>query len=406
MLVETFIRKQLRLKAHRVTKLEESDEGLVVHIDRLERRRLRCGLCGQLCPKVHSLVSKQRCWRDLSLRQTPLLLCYRPRRLRCGHCGVRVEAVPWAARWARVTRTLAAAVAVLARQLSWQQTAQHFRLNWKSVARVVKRAVAYGLAQRRRRPLHWIGVDEVSRRKGHRYLTVVYDLERRTLLWVGEDRTEQTLAGFFSGLGRRRCRTIQVVCMDMWAAYAKAVSQHAPQAQVLFDRFHLVQHLNRAVDEVRRAQMRRLRREEKVRFKGTRYLLLKNPWNLTADQKERLSTLVRWNTPITRAYYLKESFQLFFDYQQEKRAGEHLERWMHSAMRARLAPFQKLVRMLRSHLDGVLAWTKLRLSNGALEGMNNKIKLVSHRAFGFRSVEHYVAAIYHCCARLPLPLAA
>ncbi len=134
-----------------------------------------------------------------------------------------------------------------------------------------------------------------------------------------------------------------------------------------------------------------------------RYLLLKNPWNLTVDQKERLSTLVKWNTPITRAYYLKESFQLFFEYKQPKRAREHLERWMHSAMRSRLEPFKSFVRLLRGHLDGVLAWTKLRLSNGALEGMNNKIKLVSHRAFGFRSVEHYVAAIYHCCAQLSLP---
>ncbi len=187
------------------------------------------------------------------------------------------------------------------------------------------------------------------------------------------------------------------------AAYAKAVREHVPQAQILFDRFHLVQHLNRAVDEVRRAQMRQLSRREKVQFKGVRYLLLKNPWNLKPDQKERLSTLVRWNTPITRAYYLKESFQLFFEYKQPKRAREHLERWMHAAMRSRLEPFKKLVRMLRGHLDGVLAWTKLRLSNGALEGMNNKIKLVSHRAFGFRSVEHYVAAIYHCCAQLPLP---
>ena len=140
-----------------------------------------------------------------------------------------------------------------------------------------------------------------------------------------------------------------------------------------------------------------------MKFKRTRYLLLKNPWNLTPDQKQRLPTLVSWNTPITRAYYWKESLQLLFDYKQPKRAREHLERWMHSAMRSRLEPFNKLVKMLRSHLDGVLAWTRLRLSSGAVEGMNNKIKLLSHRAFGFRTVEHYVAAIYHCCARLPLP---
>jgi transposase len=212
-----------------------------------------------------------------------------------------VEAVPWAQLWGRVTTALARAVAELARHLSWQETARHFRLDWKSVASIVRRVVAYGLARRRRRPLHLLGVDEVSRRKGHHYLTVAYDLERRALLWVGEDRTEETLTRFFTELGRRRSATVRVVCLDMWQAYLKAVRNHAPNAQVLFDRFHLVQHLNRAVDEVRRSEMRRLSDTEKVSFKKTRFLLLKNPWNLRTDERERLSTLVRWNTrgPIT-----------------------------------------------------------------------------------------------------------
>ena len=136
----------------------------------------------------------------------------------------------------------------------------------------------------------------------------------------------------------------------------------------------------------------------------SRWLLLKNPWNLTSDQKERLSTLVRWNTPIVRAYYLKEAFQLFWEYRRPSRAEQHLQKWMNSAMRSRLGPFKKFVGMLRSHLDGILPWTKLRLSNGAVEGINNKIKSVSHRSFGFRSAKNFIAAIYHCCARPPLPV--
>jgi len=260
-----------------------------------------------------------------------MVLRYRPRRLRCARCGVHVEAVPWARLWARVTTTLARAVAELARHLRWQQTARHFRLDWKSVATIVRRVVAYGL-------------------------------ERR----------------------RRRSATVQVVCLDMWQASLNAVQHHAPNAQVLFDRFHLVQHLNRALDEVRRREWRRLSGREKTSFKRTRFLLLKNPWNLTSDERERLSTLVRWNSPIERAYYLKEVFQLFWTYRQPARAAQHLRRWMHSALRSRLGPFKELVRPLRAHLDGVLAWTRLWVSNGALEGMNNKIKLVSHRSFGFR----------------------
>ena len=404
MLIETFIRKQLRLKSHTVTKVEESEEWMTVHIDRLGRRLLRCGLCRQRCREVYD-ICKKRTWRDLSMRKLSLRLRYRPRRVDCPRCGVRVEDFPWAEPWARVTTALANAVAVLARELSWQGTARHYGLNWKSVATIVKRAVEYGLRHRRRPPVHVIGIDEVSRRKGQVYLTVVYDLERRVLLWVGDDRTEEAVRPFFTKeMGTRRCHTLRVVCMDMWAPYANLVREYATNAQILFDRFHIVKHLHEAVEEVRRSEMRRLSLKERVVFKRSRWLLLKNPWNLTGDQKERLSTMVRWNTPIVRAYYLKESFQLFWDYQQPARAKAHLEKWMRSAMGSRLEPFKKFVRTLRSHLDGILPWTTQRVSNGAVEGMNNKIKSISHRSFGFRSAKNFIAAIYHCCARLPLPV--
>lgn len=402
-LIETFIRKQLRLKAHTVTRVEETDECMMVHMDRLGRRLLRCGVCRQRCREVHS-IRKEREWRDLSMRKLPLKLRYRPRRVACPRCGVRVEDFPWAEPWARVTTALANAVATLARELSWQGTAREYGLNWKSVATIVKRAVEYGLRNRARPPVHVIGIDEVSRRKGQVYLTVVYDLERRRLLWVGEDRTEEAVQKFFvQEMGRRRCRTLQVVCMDMWAPYVKLVREHAPNAQILFDRFHIVKHLNEAVDEVRRHLWRQLSFQERANFKGTRWLLLKNPWNLKPDQKERLSTLVRWNTPLVRAWYLKEAFQLFWTYQQPRRAEQHLRKWMNSAMRSRLEPFKRFVHLLRSHLDGILPWIRIRLSNGAVEGMNNKIKSISHRSFGFRSAKNFIAAIYHCCARLPLP---
>ena len=404
MLIETFIRKQLHLKAHTVTKVEETDQCMRVRIDRLGKRLLRCGVCRQRCLEVHD-VRKQREWRDLSMRKLPLKLCYRPRRVKCPRCGVRVEDFPWAEPWARVTTALSHAVAVLARELSWQGTAREYGLNWKSVATIVKRAVQYGLKHRKRPPVHVIGIDEVSRRKGQVYLTVVYDLERRVLLWVGDDRTEEAVRPFFTQeMGKRRCQTLRVVCMDMWAPYAKLVREHAVNAQILFDRFHIVKHLNEAVDAARRELWRQLTTQQRVSFKGTRWLLLKNPWNLSNGQKERLSTLVRWNSPLVRAWYLKESFQLFWTYQQPWRAKQHLLKWMSSAMRSKLEPFKKFVGMLRSHLDGVLAWTKTRLSNGAVEGMNNKIKSISHRSFGFRTAENFIAAIYHCCARLPLPI--
>ena len=190
-LIETFIRKQLGLKAHTVTKVEETDQCMLVRIDRLGKRLLRCGVCRQRCLEVHD-IRKERGWRDLSMRKLPLKLCYQPRRVNCPRCGVRVEDFPWAEPWARVTTALFNAVAVLARELSWQGTAREYGLNWKSVATIVKRAVQYGRKHRARPPVHIIGMDEVSRRKGQVYLTVVCDLEHRVLLWVGDDRRSRT----------------------------------------------------------------------------------------------------------------------------------------------------------------------------------------------------------------------
>ena len=270
------------------------------------------------------------------------------------------------------------------------------------------------------------------------------------LLWVGEERTEAAVKPFFTEvLGRRRCATLAVVCMDMWAAYAKLVTQQARNARILFDRFHIVKHRNEALDEVRRSKMRRLAGKQKAAFKSTRWLLLKNPWNLTADQRERLSTLVRWNLPIVRAWYLKEAFQLFGEYRQPARsqAQAHLQKWMRSAMCSWLEPVKKFVRMLRSHLaargksqtygkSGVR--TSLKPSKHAVVQWDTKEEMrdfgVSPRADsghscldqdpaversagrheqpdqvhqpapdGFRSAQNFIAAIYHGCARLPLP---
>jgi transposase len=298
---------------------------------------------------------------------------------------------------------LAEAIARLSRQLTWKETAAHYGVDWKTVAAVVKRAVAWGLKHRSWKPLHVIGIDEVSRAKGQRYLTLIYDLSRRRLVWVGENRDAATMTQFFQWLGPRRARAIQVISCDMWAIYLDAVRQSLPHAQVVFDRFHVVQHLNHAVDEVRRDAWRQLSGLAKVAFKRTRWLWLKNPWNLTHPEKRRLSVLCgQTNQPIVRGYYLKEAFQRFWDYLSEGWARRYLQWWLWWALHSRLAPFVRFARLIRTHLDGILAWTRLRVSNGALEGMNNKVKVVSHRAYGFRTIDTYITAIWHGCGDLPL----
>ena len=251
MRMETAIRKSLGLKAHFVREMQETADKLVAVVERFGQRRLRCGRCGREVQHTHGRAPRAREWRDLRVRDKPLVIVYRPFRVVCPDCGVHVEKIPWAGPRQRVTHSLALVVAALAKKLSWAEVAEHFGLNWKTVAAVVKRAVKCGLVRRRWKPLHVIGLDEVSRRKGQVYLTLVYDLERGRLVWVGEGRDTATMDQFFGWLGKHRGRAIRVVCCDMWAVYIDAVQRRLPWAKLVFDRFHVVKHLNEAVDEVR-----------------------------------------------------------------------------------------------------------------------------------------------------------
>jgi transposase len=405
MRMETFIRKALRLKAHQVERLEETPAGqLVAYVGRRGRRRLRCGGCGRVADRVAPTPRPVRQWRDLALREHRLVLNYAPFRVWCRGCGLRVERVPWADKWQRVTHALARAVAALARELHWAAVAAHFQLNWKTVASVVEGAVLWGLAHRPWTPLHVIGIDEVSRRKGQQYLTIVYDLARGRVVWVGRDRTRATVAAFFRWLGPRRARAIHTVCSDMASAFGEGIRAHLPHATHVVDRFHVSQQLSRAVDEVRRQTWRTLAGRARVEFKHTRFLWLRNPENLQRADRTRLSALLRLNSPIVRAYLLKEDLRRFWHYRATAWARAHLAQWLWRAAHSRLAPFKTVARTLRLHRAGILAWTRLRISNGALEGMNNKVKVISHRAYGYRTVWAYIANIYHGCAGLPLPV--
>ena len=301
---------------------------------------------------------------------------------------------------------LAAAVAVMARQLSWLEVASYFGLDWKTVAQIVRFAVTEGLKRRRWKALHTIGVDEVSRRKGHTYLTLVYDLERSRIVWIGETRKREAIDAFFQWLNPRRGRSIRAVCCDMWAPYADSIREHLPQAKLVFDRFHLVRHCLDALDEVRREEVRQLSGSGKQAIKGTRFILLKNPWNLTSGERDclfALATSAKANRRLLRAYLLKESFQLFWGYRSPFWAKRFLKNWLWQAAHSRLGPMKKFAGLVRTHIDGILAWTTLHISNGMAEGLNNKVKLISHRAFGYRTAAYFIAAIYHVCADLDLP---
>ena len=295
------------------------------------------------------------------------------------------------------------AVGFLAQKLDHTAVSDLFGISWQTVGRIAERLVAEALHEDRFENLRAIGVDEFSFRRHHRYLTIVIDHDRSRVIWAGEGKSAHTLSTFFEELGPQRCATIELVSIDMAGGYIKAVTEALPHATIVFDRFHVARLAQDAVTEVRRDQMRRLEPEDRAAIKGTRWALLKNPENLRATEKAKLQLVRKSNHPLYRAYLLKETFLDIFSYRSPYHARRALHAWLAWAQRSRLQPFVRLARTVRTHLDGILAFIASRLTNARLEGMNNKARLISHRAYGFHSAQPLIAMLYLCCSNITLP---
>ena len=368
--------------------------------------RAKCSQCGGAAPGYDTLPP--RCFAFVPLWHIPVVFLYAMRRVACARCGVKVESVPWATGKHRVTDAYAWFLAGWAKRLSWQEVATVFHSSWDTVSRSVRMAVEWGLAHRDLEGIEAIGIDELARRRGHRYLTLVYQIDRhcKRLLWIGRERKAETLHGFFDELGAARSAALRFVCSDMWKPYLKGVAERAGQAVHVLDRFHIMSHFSKAIDEVRAAEARKLAAEGKAPvLRRSRWLLLKRPENLTDAQSERLAELVRRNLRTVRAYLLKEDFQALWEYVSPYWAGRFLDRWCTRTMRSRLDPMKRVARMMRSHRELILNWFRARgaLSNGIVEGFNGKARVTTKKAFGYRTCEALEIALYHTLGDLPEP---
>ena len=303
----------------------------------------------------------------------------------------------------RLTHALMVTLATWARVLPWQQVARLFRCSWGTLATAVETAVAYGLAHRDLENLTHIGIDEISRKRGHVYVTNVYDLARKRLVWSGEGRSTETIDAFFDFLGPEKTAALAGICCDMWQPYIDVIKARAPQAVLVFDKFHIVRHLLDAVDQVRRDEVREKGPAHKALMYKTQFIWLKNPWNLTEHQTRRLGALERLNLKINRAYLLKELFRHFWEYHRAGWAKRYLKQWFWWATHARLAPIRDFAWLVRRHEHDILNYFRMPIDNGTVEGLNNKAKLVIHKAYGFRTATNYIRNLYHCLADLPLP---
>ncbi len=395
--------------------LRESSGGALVDVQLAPdfRHRRRCSCCQRPAP-IHDRLDT-RTWSFVPLWGLRVFFHYAPRRVTCPVTGkATVEHMPWNVGKHRQTRAHMIFLAQWAKLLSWKKTAQIFRTSWDTVHRCVQWVVEWGLEHRSLEGVEALGVDELHWGRGKKsdnFVTVIYQIDAgaRRLLWVGRKRTEATLKNGFAALEKSRAgflKGLKVVCSDMWKPYLKVIASQAGGALNVLDRFHVAKHLNAAVDTVRRGEQSRLRADvSKTTVKRGRFLLLKRGSRVRGKARAKLNAMLRSLRHTARAWQLKEAFEQFWRYKSPIWAGAFLEVWVHQALRSRIAPLQKVARMLRTHEDLLLNYfrAKKQFSNAVTEGLNHKARASLAGAYGYRSFEVLQLVLYHRLGELPEP---
>jgi len=371
----------------------------------------KCSHCLEHAPGYDRLPPRR--WLFVPLWGIVTWLLYAARRVNCPEHGVVIEHIPWSAGKRPVTIAMMCFLSRWARRLSWRETARAFHTSWECVYRSVEWFVQWGLAHRKLEGVQSIGVDEIHWGKSKRadnFLTVIYQIDShcRRLLWVGKRRTQATLRRGLAALGQEVVQGLRFVCSDMWRPYLGVIAAQAGQALHVLDRFHITSHLNQALDQVRRAESGQLRAAGLAaaeRLKNMRWKLLRRRSRVRGRARRELSRLLNSKLATARAWTLKDLFEHFWSYKSLRCAGEFLEYWTWRALRSRIEPMKKVARMLRSHEDLLMNWFKAKgeISSGPVEGLNNKIRVVTRRSYGFRTYDAMEIALYHTLGRLPEP---
>ena len=355
-------------------------------------RQLPCPECGKPCPRHDA---RRRQWRHLDTCQFATILTAEVPRVSCGEHGVLQVRVPWAEPGSGFTALFEALVIDWLREASIAAVADLCGLSWKAVDGIRERAVERGLARRTARLPRHIGVDETSFQKQHQYVTVVLDQDTNTVAHVAHGRNRAVLDEFFAGFSETERNAVETVAMDMWEAYIRSTEAYVPGARekIAFDRFHVAQHLSRAVDQVRRAENRGLLEDGDSRLKGTRYLWLHSPETLSEEGKEALEQLRNGALRTSRAWAIKELAAGLWQYRTRGWARRAWMRWYSWAIRSRLEPIKRVARMIKSHLDGILNAVVTGVTNARSEAVNARIQTIKRMACGFRSPERFRSAI-------------
>ena len=396
--------KILRLKGMKITRFWFKKRDKELHLAvKPYQNGCRCANCERR-GRIVNQTSELRQWEDLTLMGMKILIWYAPKEICCPTHGRVQETIPWAEPYSRITHRLEWRICALCQIMTQKAAAEILKMPSSTLSDLLHRIINRVRDGHRIRGLVTLGVDEISFLKGRKYATLVYDLDRSRVLWVGKGKGRDTIDRFFKEcLSEGQKARISWTSCDMSRAYTEAIKYHCPSATLVIDRFHVVKALNQAVDEVRKDEWRALDTEGRKAIKGLRWLLSMHSRNRTKGQSRFLNTLRNSNRRIRRAWVLKDEFEHFWNYHYRGSAEKFLKRWMTAALRSRIPSLRKFVGTLRNHLDNILAFIDRNLTNAVGEGLNRIVKIIKNRASGYRNLDNFADMIYLTIGDLDIP---
>jgi len=372
----------------KILTIEVNESGSVTAVELVPDQRFRpiCSQCLNKADRIHSTES--RLIRDLNLSTSKVVIKLHYRKVFCDHCGIRVEHHDFVDPYNHITKRLEQYVFMLCQLMPLTDVCRLTQLHWHQVKAIDKKGLSQRFSHRNFSGLKLLCVDELAVRKGHHYLTIVANHETGEVLYVAEDRTCDSLAQFFKTLAPELLLNIEAMAMDMWDPYIKAVHDYCPHVKIVFDQFHVIKAFNTIIDEIRKSEYRQSA-DSSAYLKNAKYLLLKNPHNLKPTELPRLQVILRRNKNLAAVYLLKEYLKRLWQYKYVKSAVKFLDYWCQLAKESAIPELKKFVRMLLRYAYGIIHHCRYPISTARLEGINNKIKVLKRRAYGYHDLEYF-----------------
>lgn len=399
-----FINKIFRLKGLKVREIWFKSREKAIYLSvKPHKNGCRCPECGRRC-KIRRIMKNSRTWRDVIVCGWQIYFVYCPKEVVCPTHGRVQEQIPWADSYARVTYRFEYLMLVYCQMMTQKSAAELLHIPKSTFSDILHRTIERVREGHRIRGLRSIGIDELSYKKGRKYVTVVYDLEQGRVVWVGKGKGRDTIDIFFNKeLSDYQKKQIKWACCDMSKTYIGAVKEHCKNAKLVLDRFHIAKALNGAMDEVRKEQWRNTTGDERKMLKGLRWILFRHSSDRTRHDRYIIKTLRKCNRKIHRASVLKDEFELFWNYSAPWAARRFLKRWSTTALKSRLEPIRKFVYTIREHTEDIITFVESRLTNATAEGLNRIIRMVRNRSSGFQNVEAFIDLIYLTVGDVDIP---